>query len=53
MAPDKLQVSIDATNVSILKGAWTEMKLATFGNLEPGHDRAGQPVKRSLVAYDH
>src|SRR5262249_44747825 len=43
VAPERLQVSLDATKVSILGGAWTDMKLAAFGELVPCTDANGQP----------
>ncbi len=45
--PERLQISLDATKVPLVGGAWTDVKLATFGELELGRDAAGsegQPV---------
>jgi hypothetical protein len=52
VAPAKLQVSIDATKVSILHGGWTDMKLAAFGELVPTVGADGTPdVKATALSY--
>jgi len=52
VAPAVLQLSIDATKVSVLKGGWTDMKLATFAEVVPGVDVEGQPdVKAVNLSY--
>ncbi len=52
VAPEKLQVSIDATKVSVLHGDWTDMKLAAFGELVPIQDPHGQPdVQAVQLSY--
>ncbi len=43
-----VQVSADATTVQLVGGEWTEVKLASFAQVVPGHDRAGQPVARAV-----
>lgn len=54
VAPAVLQLSIDATKVSVLHGGWTDMKLATFAEVVPCVDADGQPdvtaVNLSYVA---
>ncbi len=43
--PALLQLSIDATKVPLLHGAWTDVKLAVVAELVPGPpDDAGQPT---------
>ena len=43
--PALLQVSIDATKVPLVGGAWTDVKLAVFAELVPGPaDDTGQPT---------
>src|SRR5438067_6175811 len=42
--PERLQLSLDATTVPLVRGAWTEVKLAAFADLVPGVDPDGQAV---------
>jgi hypothetical protein len=43
--PALLQLSIDATKVPLLHGAWTDVKLAVFADLTPGPaTESGQPT---------
>jgi hypothetical protein len=45
--PALLQLSIDATKVPLLHGAWTDVKLAVFADLVPGAPtETGQPTHR-------
>jgi hypothetical protein len=36
VSPERLQLSLDATTVPLVGGAWTEVKLAVFADLAPG-----------------
>src|SRR5215211_8473482 len=40
--PERLQLSLDATTVPLVGGAWTEVKLAAFAELVPQVDAAGR-----------
>ena len=52
VAPTKRQVSIDATKVAILRGQWTDMKLAVWGEIVPSVGTDGQPdVKAVKLSY--
>ena len=43
--PDSLLLSLDATKVPLVGGAWTDVKLAVFAELAPGpHDADGNPT---------
>ncbi|HEX5502011.1 MAG TPA: hypothetical protein VFW96_05280 [Thermomicrobiales bacterium] len=50
--PERLQLSLDATTVSLVGGGWTDVKLATFGELVPGRDAAGQPLLQAERVSD-
>ena len=39
--PERLQLSLDATTVPLVGGAWTEVKLAAFADLAPAAEGAG------------
>jgi hypothetical protein len=43
-APERLQLSQDATKVPLVGGAWTDVKLAVFGELVPAVDAGGRPT---------
>jgi hypothetical protein len=47
--PERLQVSFDATKVALVGGEWTDVKLATFAELEPSQDAAGQPCLEAVT----
>ena len=48
--PERLPISLDATQVPLVGGGWSEIKLGVFSDLVPGQDAAGQPV---LQATNH
>jgi hypothetical protein len=52
--PERLQISIDATKVPLVGGAWTDAKLAVMADLVPAVEADGQPsveaVNLSYVA---
>ncbi len=47
--PERLQLSIDATKVPLVHGAWTDVKLAVFAELLPGPAEAdGTPTAEAV-----
>lgn len=52
--PERMQISLDATKVPLVGGAWTDAKLAVIAELVPAVDEEGQPsvdaVNLSYVA---
>lgn len=48
-APDRVQLSLDATKVPLVRGAWTEVKLAVFADVVPGPPgEAGEPTADAI-----
>jgi hypothetical protein len=49
-ATEVLQLSVDATKVPLVQGAWTDVKLAAFAELVPGPpDAAGRPTTEAVA----
>lgn len=46
--PERLQLSVDATKVPLVGGAWTDAKLAVFADLVPALDAQGRPSAEAI-----
>lgn len=47
--PERLQLSLDATKVPLVRGVWTDVKLAVFAELQPGPvDPDGLPTAEAV-----
>jgi hypothetical protein len=46
--PERLQLSLDATSVPLVGGAWTEVKLAALADLVPGGEPGGPPALEAV-----